>query len=63
MAAQAERLKISITEENRAIKALQEAAYSYGGFSKVIRGGYNGGVYPGSNGNNANYFQGNADCK
>lgn len=38
-------------------------AYSYGGFSKVIRGGYNGGVYPGSNGNNANYFQGNADCK
>lgn len=106
MAAQAERLKISITEENRAIKALQKAAYikgymtaelrererrkkarerertqekkkvfpypktlwrgnaySCGGFSKVIRGGYNGGVYPGSNGNNANYFQGNADCK
>lgn len=105
MAAQAERLKISITEENGAIRALQEAAYikgymtaelrererrkkvrerrkrkryflfpypktlwrgnaySYGGFSKAIRGGYNGGVYPGSNGNSANYFQGNADCK
>lgn len=103
MAARAERLKISTTEENRAIKALQEAAYikgymtaelrgagkekesertqekkkvfpypktlwrgnaySYGGFSKAIRGGYNGGVYPGSNGNSSNYFQGNADCK
>lgn len=103
MVAQAERLKISITEENRAIKALQEAAYikgymtaelrererrkrarerrkrkryfltqktlwrgnaySYGGFSKVIRGGYNGGVYPGSNGNSADYFQGNDNCK
>ena len=102
MVAQAERLKISITEENRAIKALQEAAYikgymtaelrererrkrertqekkkvfpypktlwrgnaySYGGFSKVIRGGYNGGVYPGSNENSADYFQGNDNCK
>lgn len=103
MAAQAERLKISITEENRAIRALQEAAYiegvhdrrvegagkekksertqekktvfpypktlwrgnaySYGGFGKAIRGGHNGGVYPGSNGNSVNYFQGNADCK
>lgn len=103
MVAQAERLKISITEENREIKALQEAAYikgymtaelrererrkkarerkkrkryfltqktlwrsnaySYGGFSKAIRGGYNGGVYSGSNGNSANYFQGNGDCK
>lgn len=30
MAAQAERLKISITEENRAIRALQEAAYIEG---------------------------------
>ena len=38
-------------------------AYSYGGFSKAIRGGHNGGVYPGSNGNSANYFQGNVDCK
>ena len=103
MAARAERLKISTTEENRAIKALQEAAYIKGymtaelrererrkrarerkkrkryfltqklygvamliltaGFSKAIRGGYNGGVYPGSNGNSSNYFQGNADCK
>lgn len=103
MAAQAERLKISITEENRAIRTLQEAAYikgymtaelrererrkksertqekktvfpypktlwrgnaySYGGFSKAIRGGHNGGVYPGSNGNSANYFRGNVDCK
>lgn len=103
MAVQAERLKISITEENRAIRALQEAAYiegymaaelrerekrqkarerqkkkevfpypktlrcgnaySYGGFSKAIRGGYNSCVYSGSNGNSANYFQGNADCK
>ena len=103
MVAQAERLKISITEENRAIKALQEAAYikgymtaelrererrkrarerrkrkkvfpypktlwrgnaySYCGFSKVIRGGYNGGAYPGSNGNSADYFQGNDEGK
>lgn len=103
MVAQAERLKISITEENRAIRALQEAAYIEGYmtaelrererrkkarerkkrkryfltqklygvamliltavFSKAIRGGYNGGVYSGSNGNSANYFQGNADCK
>ena len=31
MAVQAERLKISITEENRAIRALQEAAYIEGG--------------------------------
>lgn len=38
-------------------------AYSYGGFSKAIRGGYNSCVYSGSNGNSANYFQGNADCK
>lgn len=103
MAAQAERLKISTTEENRAIKALQEAAYIKGYMTaelrererrkrarerrkrkryfltqklygvamliltavsvKLLEGGYNGGVYPGSNGNSSNYFQGNADCK
>lgn len=103
MVAQAERLKISITEENRAIKALQEAAYIKGYMTaelrererrkrarerrkrkryfltqklygvtmliltavsvKLLEGGYNGGVYPGSNGNSADYFQGNDNCK
>lgn len=38
MAAQAERLKISITEENRAIKALQEAAYIKGYMTAELRG-------------------------
>lgn len=37
MAAQAERLKISITEENRAIKALQEAAYIKGYMTAELR--------------------------
>lgn len=103
MAVQAERLKISITEENRAIRALQEAAYIEGYMAaelrerekrqkarerqkrkryfltqklygvamliltavsvKLLEGGYNSCVYSGSNGNSANYFQGNADCK
>lgn len=37
MAAQAERLKISITEENRAIRALQEAAYIKGYMTAELR--------------------------
>lgn len=37
MVAQAERLKISITEENRAIKALQEAAYIKGYMTAELR--------------------------
>lgn len=37
MAAQAERLKISITEENRAIRALQEAAYIEGYMTAELR--------------------------
>ena len=117
MAARAERLKISTTEENRAIKALQEAAYIKGYMTAELRererrkrarerkkrkryfltqklygvamliltavsvkllegditaafillGAFVFGdkrhVYPGSNGNSSNYFQGNADCK
>lgn len=37
MAARAERLKISTTEENRAIKALQEAAYIKGYMTAELR--------------------------
>lgn len=37
MVAQAERLKISITEENRAIRALQEAAYIKGYMTAELR--------------------------
>lgn len=37
MAVQAERLKISITEENRAIRALQEAAYIEGYMTAELR--------------------------
>lgn len=37
MAAQAERLKISITEEDRAIRALQEAAYIKGYMTAELR--------------------------
>lgn len=37
MVAQAERLKISITEENREIKALQEAAYIKGYMTAELR--------------------------
>lgn len=37
MAAQAERLKTSITEENRAIRALQEAAYIEGYMTAELR--------------------------
>lgn len=37
MAVQAERLKISITEENRAIRALQEAAYIEGYMAAELR--------------------------
>lgn len=37
MAAQAGRLKISITEENRAIRALQEAAYIEGYMTAELR--------------------------
>ena len=37
MAVQAERLKISITEENRAIRALQEAAYIEGYMATELR--------------------------
>lgn len=37
MAAQAERLKISITEENGAIRALQEAAYIEGYMTAELR--------------------------
>ena len=39
MAARAERLKISTTEENRAIKALQEAAYIKGYMTAELRSG------------------------
>lgn len=37
MAVQAERLKISITEENRAIRALQKAAYIEGYMAAELR--------------------------
>lgn len=37
MAVQAERLKISITEENRAIRALQEATYIEGYMAAELR--------------------------
>lgn len=46
-----------------AVKMLKANGHKVILFGKAIRGGHNGGVYPGSNGNSVNYFQGNADCK